>query len=107
MNVLPTNAIPPEVAMSGDLEALASRPDVDVKEVASKFEGLFVSMLLKTMRESMTSGEMFGGDNADVWGGVFEQYMGDELARSGGLGLVEQLTTQAAQTPGSLLSSLM
>jgi len=91
MNILPPNPIPPEVVFNGDLDQLASRDDADIKDVASRFEGLFVSMLLKTMRETMTSGELFGGDTADIWGGVFDQCLGDEMAKSGGLGLIEQL----------------
>ncbi|QDT56233.1 Peptidoglycan hydrolase FlgJ [Caulifigura coniformis] len=61
-----------------------------IEDAAKQVEGLFVSMLLKTMRETMAS-EMFGGDGADVWGGMFDQSMGEHIVSAGGLGLVEQL----------------
>jgi Rod binding domain-containing protein len=65
-------------------------PAVQVEEAARQVEGLFVSMLLKNLRETMASG-MFEGDGADIWGGIFDQAMGDQIASAGGLGLVEQL----------------
>jgi len=64
-----------------------------IEDAAKQVEGLFVSMLLKTMRETMAS-EMFGGDGADVWGGMFDQTMGEHIVSAGGLGLVDQLQPQ-------------
>ena len=88
MNALSSLPAPGGTALLG-LD-LGNAPAAKVEDAARQLEGLFVSMLLKTMRESMAS-EMFGGDGADVWGGVFDQSMGEEIAKSGGLGLVEQL----------------
>jgi flagellar protein FlgJ len=93
-------------AGNADLEMLkSSSTDSNVADVAKKFEGVFMSMLLKTMRESMTDGEMFGGDEADIRGGIFDQYMGDAMSQSGGLGVVSQLTRSGG--PGSAFSALM
>jgi peptidoglycan hydrolase FlgJ len=69
---------------------VGNAPTARIEEAAKQVEGLFVSMLLKTMRETMAS-EMFGGDGADIWGGMFDQSMGDHIVSAGGLGLVEQL----------------
>jgi Rod binding domain-containing protein len=69
---------------------LGNAPAGKVEEAAKQVEGLFVSMLLKTMRETMAS-EMFGGDGADIWGSMFDQSMGEHIVAAGGLGLVEQL----------------
>jgi flagellar protein FlgJ len=68
-------------------------PNGKVEEAAKQVEGLFVSMLLKTMRESMAS-EMFGGDGADIWGSMFDQSMGEHIVSAGGLGVVDQLQPQ-------------
>lgn len=65
-------------------------PQAKLQDVAQKMEGLFVSMMLKSMRETM-AGDMFAGDGADIWGGMFDQSMGEQIASSGGLGLMEQL----------------
>jgi flagellar protein FlgJ len=93
-------------AGNADLEMLkSSSTDSSIADVAKKFEGVFMSMLLKTMRESMTDGEMFGGDEADIMGGIFDQYMGDAMSQSGGLGVVSQLAGSGA--PGSAFSALM
>jgi flagellar protein FlgJ len=72
---------------------LGNAPPGKVEEAAKQVEGLFVSMLLKTMRETMAS-EMFGGDGADIWGGMFDQSMGEHIVSAGGLGLVDQLQPQ-------------
>ena len=69
---------------------VGNTPNAKLEDVAKQVEGLFVSMLLKTMRETMAS-EMFAGDGADVWGSVFDQSMGEQIATGGGMGLVEQL----------------
>jgi Rod binding domain-containing protein len=63
----------------------------DAALASEQFEGVFLSMLIKSMRTTMTEGELFGGDTADIWGGVFDQQLGEMLARHGGLGLMEQL----------------
>jgi flagellar protein FlgJ len=72
---------------------VGNAPTAKIEEAAKQVEGLFVSMLLKTMRETMAS-EMFSGDGADIWGSVFDQSMGDHIVSAGGLGLVEQLQPQ-------------
>ncbi|HVJ67717.1 MAG TPA: rod-binding protein [Caulifigura sp.] len=69
---------------------VGNAPQAKLEEAAKQMEGLFVSMLLKTMRETM-AGEMFAGDGADIWGGMFDQSMGEQIASAGGLGLVDQL----------------
>ena len=69
---------------------LGNAPAEKIEEAAKQVEGLFVSMLLKTMRETMAS-EMFSGDGADVWGSMFDQSMGEHIVSAGGLGLVDQL----------------
>jgi flagellar protein FlgJ len=85
-----SSSLPPaaEPALLGlNVHGVASEK---IEDAAKQVEGLFVSMLLKTMRETMAS-EMFGGDGADVLGGMFDQSMGDHIVSAGGLGLVEQL----------------
>jgi flagellar protein FlgJ len=88
------NAISNSMPLSADQALLGlnvgNAPSAKIEEAARQVEGLFVSMLLKTMRETMAS-EMFGGDAADVWGSVFDQSMGEHIVSAGGLGLVDQL----------------
>ena len=75
------------------------------KEATTQLEGVFVSMLLKTMRETMTEGEMFGKDGADIWGGIFDQTLGDAIAKDGGLGIASQMSIADAVRARSMISA--
>ena len=58
----------------------------ELNKVAKDFESVFISMMLKSMRESMSS-DMFPGDGSDTFGGMFDSFMGQHIAESGGIGL--------------------
>jgi flagellar hook-basal body protein len=67
----------------------------------NRFESLFLSMLLKEMRQDLEPETMFGEENSDVLGGLFDFDLGQHLAKSGGLGIAamvkHQLLTQGAR----------
>ena len=74
---------------AGQVDALSARlssGQSDVDQLAKDFEALFVSMMLKTMRESMSQ-DMFAGDASDTYGGLFDSFMGQHIAENGGFGL--------------------
>ena len=89
----------------------------DVQKVAKDFESVFISLMLKTMRESMSE-DMFPGDGSDTFGGMFDSFMGQHIAENGGIGLnrfFDSLTQLSAvgdsndaesKVPGSHQSSL-
>ncbi len=62
-----------------------------ITQVASDFESLFASQMLKEMRKTLDPETMFGGDSGDVYGGMFDQFVGQQMARSGGFGLARML----------------
>src|SRR5437868_15498928 len=67
-----------------DLTAATSRARAGDKRaidaVASGFESLFVSLLIKQMRQSLEPETMFSHDKSDILGGLFDHYMGQHLA---------------------------
>jgi peptidoglycan hydrolase FlgJ len=75
----------------GDPAALAgqanSRDPRSIDNVATGFESLFASLLVKSMRESLGPDSMFGGDRSEVLGGLFDYFMGQHLAPQGALGI--------------------
>jgi flagellar protein FlgJ len=78
---------------AGGTFAPGNRPTV--RQAAGEMETMFLSMLLKEMRQSLgEEGGLFAGDQADVYGGLFDFYMSKHLADAGGLGLA---STWAAQ----------
>jgi flagellar protein FlgJ len=64
------------------------------EELAAQFEGMFVSMLLKEMRATVEGG-LFGGEQSDTYGALFDMHLGQHLADSGALGIRELLLDQS------------
>jgi len=60
-----------------------------VREAAEAMEGVFLSMLVEEMFKDT---ESFGSN--PMYGGLATEKLGEELARSGGLGLTDLLTRQ-------------
>ncbi|MFV0445130.1 MAG: rod-binding protein [Planctomycetaceae bacterium] len=81
---LPTSIVSPH-SMSANAGELKAPLDRAVKE----FESLFVSMLLKEMRQTLGEDGLFPGDSSDSLGGMFDQQMAEHICQQGGLGLAE------------------
>ena len=58
-----------------------------INAVASDFESMFLSLVMKEMRQTLEPGTLFGQDGSDVYGGLFDLYLGQHLARAGGFGI--------------------
>ncbi len=74
----------------------------ELKKVAGEFEAMFVSYLLKVMRETIEdSGLMEGGLGKDVYTELFDQEISKGIAQRGTLGisdiLMKRLTAKPAQ----------
>jgi len=65
-----------------------------IDQAASDMEGLFFSLLLKQMRQTLEPSSMFGSDNGDILGGLFDSSMGQHLAKSNALGIGNLLKRQ-------------
>jgi len=76
-------------AVTGAAPAAATPTDPKIREAAEQFEGVFMSMLV---------GEMFKGTETEggnaIYTGLMTEKLGDELARSGGIGLADVLEKQ-------------
>ena len=66
------------------------------QEAIRKFEGLFMSMMIKHLRESGSGEGLFPGDASDTYGGMFDMYLGDELASSGSIGIGQLFKSSTA-----------
>jgi len=76
-------------ARSGDRKA--------IEEVAVGFEGVFASLLVKQMRQTLEPGALFGRDDSDILGGLFDHYLGQHLAQAKSLGIANLIQTQLTQ----------
>lgn len=68
--------------------------------VASEFESMFLSFLLKEMRKTLQPEGLFGKDTGDVYGSLFDFFLGRHLAQAGGLGIGKFIidSLEASQT---------
>lgn len=58
-----------------------------VRKVIEEFEGVFMSMMIKQLRETDNGEGFFPGDHSDTYGGMFDMFMGQHLARGSRTGL--------------------
>jgi Rod binding domain-containing protein len=70
-------------------------------QVAKSFESVFAAMVLKEMRQTLDSKTLFGGDSSDIYGGMFDQFMGQALSQSGGFGLAKSIEHQLSHLYGN------
>ena len=69
-------------------------------------ESMFTSILLKTLRQTLEGDGLFPGDKSDSLGALFDQFMGTELAKGGGVGMGKMMASyvaaaKAAESAGS------
>lgn len=82
--------VPPSTSAAPAAPATpATGSDPAIREAAEGFEGIFMSMLV----EEMLKGTQVSEGNP-VYAGLMTQKLGDELARSGGIGLADILEKQ-------------
>lgn len=75
------------------LEELKSATANRAESVGKEFESVFVSLLLKEMRNTLDTGEggLFGSEQSDTFGGMFDQFMGQHLAEASPLGIADAI----------------
>ena len=79
------------IELGSSLRGATSSSKDPLSKVASDFESLFASQILKEMRKTLDPETMFGGDSADVYGGMFDMFLGKQMAQNGGFGLAKML----------------
>jgi Rod binding domain-containing protein len=76
-------------AQSGDPE--------QSRAAAKRLEGLFATLLVKEMRTTQSTGLFGQGTSADVYGGWFDQLLGEVLAKQGELHLADGIEQSLAK----------
>ncbi len=66
------------------------------EDVATHFEAVFMSTMLKEMRATLSDG-LFGEEASDTLGALFDLHMGQHLADAGGVGLKEMVVAEYAK----------
>jgi flagellar protein FlgJ len=71
-------------------------PDGALGEVASQFEALFVTMMLKAMRATLPEDGLFSGSQMSTYQEMFDQQLALDLSRHNGIGLASLIEKQLA-----------
>lgn len=73
----------------------------DAAEAGKKVESLFATMLVKELRKALPEEGFFGsGPGADVFNGWLDEFMGEQLARDGSLGLAGRVEAALEEREG-------
>jgi len=75
-----------------------------IEKAASEFESVFLSLMLKEMRNTLDSDEggLFGGDGSDTYGGMFDMFMGQHLSESRPLGIGDTIKAHLEGVSGGV-----
>ncbi|MFT7633431.1 MAG: Rod binding domain-containing protein [Mariniblastus sp.] len=87
-------AIKPSELSEDEFKILVERETAKSVEAGKDFESMFISLMLKEMRNTLENGEggLFGGEQSDTFGAMFDQFMGEHLADSSPLGIAHVIT---------------
>lgn len=72
-----------------------------IRDVGVEFESVFLSMMLKEMRNSLENGGFFGEESSDTYGGMFDLFIGKHVAEGQPLGIAQMLLEQYQRTAAS------
>ncbi|MFO8025430.1 flagellar assembly peptidoglycan hydrolase FlgJ [Thiohalophilus sp.] len=83
-------------------------PRATLHEVAKQFEGVFMQMVLKSMREASFGDPIFDSNQSELYRDMFDKQISLEMTRGQGLGLADNLVRQLDQylPPGGESSPL-
>lgn len=88
-------------ATSLDALKRAAKNDVQrgIQGAARQMEGLFVQMMLKSMREASFKDGLFNSQQTEMFTSMYDQQLSQELAGQGKIGLAEAMVQQLGGSP--------
>jgi flagellar protein FlgJ len=109
-DILTTAAAPP--AVYNDLSGLArlklqsrDNPTEAIGEVARQFESVFLTMMMKAMRDTLPQDGMFASSQMGTYQEMFDQQLALDLSQQNGVGLAavieRQLSAAARYQPAA------
>ena len=83
-------------AMPGPMLSIANadmKSGKNMEEMGSEFESVFLSMMIKEMRQTLETG-FFGEEGSDSFGGMFDLFIGKHMAETSPLGVGDLMLQQ-------------
>jgi len=85
-----------------DLHELKYNKSIDektrLKAVAKQFEGIFLQMMLKSMRDANMGDDLFDSDQSKMYQDLFDKQISLEMAGKNGFGLADMMVRQMDKT---------
>ena len=69
-------------------------PQASLKQVAKQFEGIFIQMMLKSMRDASMGDENFDSDQSKLYRDMFDKQIALDMANSKGIGIADSMVRQ-------------
>lgn len=81
-----------------ELKAEAGQdPAANIRPVARQVEGMFVQMMLKSMREALPKDGVFSSDSTRLYTSMYDQQIAQQMTAGKGLGLAEMMVKQMTE----------
>jgi flagellar protein FlgJ len=88
-----------DVQSLGKLRLQAKQdPDAALKAVAQQFEGIFMNMMLKSMRDATPKDGMLDSEQGNLYTQLFDQQLAQKLSSGKGLGVADMLVKQLTRS---------
>lgn len=69
-------------------------PQANLRPVARQVEGMFVQMMLKSMREALPKDGLFSSDQTRLYTSMYDQQIAQQMTAGKGLGLADEMVKQ-------------
>ncbi len=100
----PTNKLAIDSKSVEDIRLLSKKDEQKaLKEVAQQFEAIFLNMMLKSMREATSKGDLFNSQQTEFYTQMFDQQLAQDLSKNG-LGLADIMVQQLTRTVGDKIT---
>lgn len=73
-------------------------PDAALKSVVQQFEGIFLGMMLKSMREATPQEGLFDSEQSKLYTQLFDQQLAQKMASGKGIGLADMMVKQLSRS---------
>ena len=96
MQAQPTSAgVYTQFSGLAEMKHLAKQdPEQALQQVAKQFEGVFLQMMLKSMRDASFGNPIFDNDNSELYRDMFDKQIALNMSEQKGIGLAEALVRQ-------------
>jgi len=81
-------------ALSGLKNKAKTDARAALKQVAGEFEGIFLKMMMKSMRSASFGNPLLDSESAKIYRDMYDDQLTLELSRNGGIGLADMLVKQ-------------